>query len=261
MAAGCCLATALALTRFLSFQVWITPADFHQSAAAIVLCALLDALLCSLSVAVIFRASRRRLAGVLLLSVAVLVDFQTNLFTASVVYTGNAAGALQTLPVSSSVLATLLGALVAALALLLIGLQFHRMKLSRYALSSHISKLQESLRQEKQSRQEQQLSVRRLRLEADVMAKMMQMINLCRPVKDEHSVALAFAATAEILCTATRSVGQSSHARTGSSSLQLDGSSVGAGGHRPQQADSPERAGVGPQLARWGPTPSVHTHS
>ena len=195
--AGGSVALSLVSTRILVFQTWVVAADITPSTAATILCFVLDWLLCTVSVMFMFHAIRSRVVGVFIFAIAVVLDYQINFYTMSLTYTGMQTSTLiHSFTVSSATLSVVTGVIAAFVCLLFVGLQFQRMKLSRYALAQQVAKLHAAIEKEKAKVQNSELQARLAQMERDVLAKMMELMTLCRPIGGEPAFLLAFAATA-----------------------------------------------------------------
>ena len=148
--AGFCLALGLWLVRLLLPHVWLVQANFHNSAAALVVTALVDYVLCTLSLLVLFHAMKGRLIGVFSIPVAMLFDYQLNLALMQWTYASDMSSSMiHVWPVSAQAVSILTGLLGAIVCLLFVGLQFKRMSLSRYALAQQVAKLHAIIEAEK----------------------------------------------------------------------------------------------------------------
>ena len=195
--AGICVALSLAATRVLVFNIWVVAASYTPSVAATILCFVLDSVLCTVSVLFMFHAVKGRMIGILLLAAAVMLDYQINFYTMSLTYTGVVTAPLtHSVTVSASSLSLLTGLLAAFVCLLFVGLQFQRMKLSRSALARKVAKLQGEIDTQRRRAEVAERSARKRKMEQDILVKMMELINLCRPIAGEPTFLLAFAATA-----------------------------------------------------------------
>ena len=196
VACGTLMALSLAATRVLAFNVWVVAATFTPSVVATVLCFVLDAALCTMAVNIMFHALKGRMLGVLLVPAALIVDYQVNFYCMTGEYTGVVSAPLiHSIVTSASVMSIVTGLLAALVCLLLVGLQFQRMKLSRYALSRKVSQLRQSVEQEKERGRLLEQQMRLAQLKADLLIKQLELINLCRPIAGEPTFLLAFAAT------------------------------------------------------------------
>ena len=177
--------------------IWVVAAVMTLSTASSILCFVLDWLLCAVSVTFMFHAIRSRVLGVFVLAVAVILDYQINFYTMSLTYTGYQTSPLiHSFIVSSATLSVVTGVIAAFVCLLFVGLQFQRMKLSRYALAQQVAKLHTAIEKEKAKVQQSDLQARLAQMERDMLAKMMELMTLCRPIGGEPAFLLAFAATA-----------------------------------------------------------------
>ena len=192
-AAGLCVAAGLWITRLLVPHIWVVQANFHPAASGLVVAALLDYILCTLCLMVMFHAVKGRLLGVFCYPVAVVTDYQMNLALMSWTYASSSASSMTAaFVVSDSVISILTGLLAAAVCLLFVWLQFQRMSLSRYALAQQVGKLRATIEAQKVRARVAERRTEIAEMEKDLLVKQLEFINLSRPLSSEAAFVLAF---------------------------------------------------------------------
>ena len=203
--AGFCLGLGLWLVRLLLPHVWLVQANFHSSVAALVVSALVDYVLCTVCLLVLFHAMKGRLIGVFSIPAAMLIDYQLNLALMQWNYASDVSSTMiHVWPVSAQAISILTGLLGAIVCLLFVGLQFKRMSLSRYALAQQVAKLRATIEAEKARTAAAEKRVAHVRAEKNTLVRVMEFIHLARPISSEAAFLLAFCSHADASPLATR---------------------------------------------------------
>ena len=196
--AGLCMALGLWIVRLLLPHVWLVQANFHSSAAALVVTAIVDYALCTVCLLVLFHAMKGRLIGVFSVPCAMLFDYQLNTALMQWTYASDDSSSfIHAFRVSSQVISILTALLGAIVCLLFVGLQFKRMALSRYSLAQQVAKLRASIEAEKARAVTAEKRAAYARAEKDTLVRVMEFIHLARPISSEAAFLLAFCSHAE----------------------------------------------------------------
>ena len=250
--AGLCLALGLWLVRLLLPHVWLVQANFHNSAAALVVTAVVDYVLCTVCLLVLFHAMKGRLIGVFSVPAAMLFDYQLNLALMQWTYASDETSDLiHVWPVSGQAISILTGLLGAIVCLLFVGLQFKRMSLSRYALAQQVAKLRAVIESEKARAVAAEKKAAYARAEKNTLVRVMEFIHLARPISSEAAFLLAFCSQADASPLADRLLSQTAapvviavkpevEARNSGKMATRKLSAAESGSNRSQQQDKPE---------------------
>ena len=194
---GVCVMAAMWLSRVTLWADWSVQATFVGSSEAWVISAVLGVTLVCPAVLMYFYALRWRVTAVFMLSTALVVDWQVHLTMGEFVYQQSVLGApsaLYTVLLSSTAVSVITGIVCAITCFGFVGLQFSRMQLSRNSLSVLVASLESVINKLKTRQTALQQEVTRQRAQADALVKLIECINIVRPIAKEYSFALAMSA-------------------------------------------------------------------
>ena len=188
------VAVAVNVTRVTLWYNWSVQASVASAAAGWVVSVIVAVVLLCPALLMYFHALKWRTLAVFMLSGAVMIDWQVQLYTMTFKYALNVLvtpSSLYTLLLSSTAVQVITGIITAVTCFGFIGLQFSRMQLSRNGLSVLVASLENVINKHKAALQEEQHQSGYLRLQADELVRMLEAINLVRPIPKEYAWALA----------------------------------------------------------------------
>ena len=199
---GLLVLAALVLTRVTLFNVWDMQAKATVTAAgeavSIIVCLplVLVALLCY------YHALLLRVVSVFIMALAILFHWLIAANMADYTYTATAdqsPSSLYTVLLSSGVVSLVCGIVAAVTCFAFIGLQFSRMQLSRNGLSLLVAKLEALIAKQQQALLVANDETAAAKKQADGLARILEAVNIVRPIATEWAFALASQSTAATL--------------------------------------------------------------
>ena len=237
------VAIAINVTRVTLWYNWSVQATVVSAAAGWVVSAIVAVVLVVPALLMYFHALRWRTVAVFMLAGAVMVDWQVHVYTATFEYASQvlrSPAALYTMLLSSTAVSLITGIITAVTCFGFIGLQFSRMQLSRNGLSVLVASLESVINRQKAALAEEQQNSAYRALQADELVRMLEAINIVRPVPKEYAWALASQANTS---TFLRSFEQATAAAAASGAILGHTTGTGSGNHSPAKLDSPLMAG------------------
>ena len=238
------IALAIGVTRVTLWYNWSVQATVVSAAAGWIVSAILVVVLLLPALLMYFHALKLRTLAVFMLGGAVIVDWQVHVYTMTYAYAPtvlNTPSALYTLLLSSTAVSLITGIITAVTCFGFIGLQFSRMQLSRNGLSVLVASLESVINRQKAALADEQQNSAYRALQADELVRMLEAINIVRPIPKEYAWALASqantstflrsfeqATAAAAASTATHTVTSTAHSPTAHSPS-----------HTPGKSDSP----------------------
>ena len=188
------IALAVGVTRVTLWYNWSVQATIVSTASGWIVSVLVAIVLLFPALLMYFHALKWRTAAVFMLAGTVMVDWQVHVYTMTFKY------ALTVLATPPALYNTLLsptgvqlitGIITAVTCFGFIGLQFSRMQLSRNGLSVLVASLENVINKHKSALQEEQYQSSCLRIQADELVRIIETINMVRPILKEYAWALA----------------------------------------------------------------------
>jgi len=204
IAGGLLVCAAMWLSRYTLCSVWSVQATWQSSSAAWAISIVLSIILICPAMLMYYHAMKWRTSAVFLLASAVLIDWQvhinmgTFLYASSVLYSPSA---LYTVLLSSTAVTLITGIICAITCFGFVGLQFSRMQLSRNGLSVLVASLESVINKLRTNLEYSENEVLKARKQADQMAKIIECINIIRPISKEYAFALATQANTSTMAT------------------------------------------------------------
>ena len=196
------IAVSIWLSRYVLFYDISLQATWQSSPVAWVISALLAAFLVFPSILMYYHALKWRVSAVFMLSAAVIIDWQVHVSLGSFIYASTALmtpSPLYSVLVSSTTIALICGIVCAVTCFGFVGLQFSRMKLSRNGLAVLVASLESVINKLRANQRALQAEVAAAREQADQLAKMLECVNILRPIPKEYAFALASQANTSTL--------------------------------------------------------------
>ena len=191
---GVLVAVGVDVCRVTLFHNWTMQATVVSSAAAWAVSVIVEVVLLVPALLMYFHALKWRTAAVFMLSGAVMIDWQVQVSLATFEYaaaTEMSPSSLYTLLLSATAVQIITGIITAVTCFGFIGLQFSRMQLSRNGLSILVASLENVINKLKAALQQEQQQSGCLRVQADELVRMVEAINIVRPIPKEYAWALA----------------------------------------------------------------------
>ena len=177
------------------FQNWVRQATVTTSPAAWAVTVLVEAVLLVPALLMYFHALKWRTVAVFMLSGAVIIDWQVQISLVEVRICSSCANepvsALPLSLLSSTAVQLIIGIITAVTCFGFIGLQFSRMQLSRNGLSVLVASLENVINKQKVALRDEQQSSSYLRMQTDELVRIIEAINIVRPIPKEYAWALA----------------------------------------------------------------------
>ena len=194
MVGGLLVCAAMWLSRYILWSVWSVQATWQPSSGAWAISILLSIILICPAMLMYYHAMKWRTPAVFLLAFALLIDWQVHVNMGKFVYASSVLStpsALYTVPLSSTAVALITGIICAITCFGFVGLQFSRMQLSRNGLSVLVVSLESVINKLRANLEHSENEVLKTRKQADQMAKIIECINILRPISKEYAFALA----------------------------------------------------------------------
>ena len=188
------IALAVGITRVTLWYNWSVQASVESAAAGWIVSVLVAIVLLCPALLMYFHALKLRTLAVFMLAGTVMVDWQVHIYTMTFKYSLTVLvtpSALYTLLLSTTAVQLITGIITAVTCFGFIGLQFSRMQLSRNGLSVLVASLENVINKQKAALHEEQHQSSYLRLQADELVRMVEAINIVRPIAKEYAWALA----------------------------------------------------------------------
>ena len=188
------ISLALWLSRVALWYSWSLQARWAGSVSAWVVSGALSLVLITPATLCYYHAVRYRVLAVFVMGVAVVTDWQVHMalgefeYAATVLLTPSA---LYTVLLSSTAVTLIAAVLCAIACFVFVGLQFSRMQLSRNGLSVLAASLESVIRELKHRLALAQAESARWRLQADNLTRVVECINIVRPIAKEYALAMA----------------------------------------------------------------------
>jgi hypothetical protein len=216
------------LSRITLWSVWSVQATWQSSPSAWAVSVILSLVLVCPAILMYYHAMKWRTSAVFLLASALIIDWQVHINMGTFVYATSVLSTPSTLytVLLTSTAVTLITGIICAIACFgFVGLQFSRMQLSRNGLSVLVASLESVINKLKTNIEYSENEVLKARTQADQMAKIIECINIIRPIPKEYAFALATQANtstmATLLSTLDLSQGSSAHRSNASSILAI----------------------------------------
>jgi hypothetical protein len=222
---GLLICAAMWLSRITLWSVWSVQATWQSSSAAWAISVILSIILICPAMLMYYHAMKWRTFSVFLLASAVLLDWQVQINMGEFVYASSVLSTPSTLytVLLSSTAVTLITGIICAIACFgFVGLQFSRMQLSRNGLSVLVASLEAVINKLRINLVSSENEVLKARGQADQMAKIIECINIIRPIPKEY--AFAFATQANTSTIATLLAALDPH--SGPSALRVNASNI-----------------------------------
>ena len=195
VAAGALLvAIAVNVSRVTLWYNWSVQATVVSSPVGWIVSVIVEVVFLLPALLMYFHALKWRTLAVFMLAGSVLVDWQVHLYTITFEYALHVLDTpspLYTLLLSSTAVSLITGIITAVTCFGFIGLQFSRMQLSRNGLSVLVASLESVINRQKAALLDEQQSSAYRALQADELVRMLEAINLVRPIPKEYAWALA----------------------------------------------------------------------
>ena len=191
---GMLIGVGMWLSRYALWSAWAVQATFVSSPDAWVVSAMLVVFVIVPSMLVYFHALVYRVGAVFALAAVIIVDWQMHIamgnfeYAASVLATPTA---LYTVLLSSTTVTLITGVICAVSCFGFVGLQFSRMQLSRNGLSVLVASLEAVVNKLTVNQQHMAKELAKRAAQADSLAKLLECINIIRPISKEYAFALA----------------------------------------------------------------------
>ena len=188
------IALAIGLTRVTLWYNWYMQATIVSAAAGWIVSISVTVVLLLPALLMYFHAFKWRTAAVFMLAGAVMIDWQVHLNRIQFQYATTALvtpTALYTVLLSSTAVQLITGIITAITCFGFIGLQFSRMQLSRNGLSVLVASLENVINKQKSALHHEQRQSSYLQIQADELVRMVETINIVRPIPKEYAWALA----------------------------------------------------------------------
>ena len=188
------IAIAVSVTRVSLWYNWSVQASVVSSAAGWIVTVIVNVLLLLPALLMYFHALKWRTAAVFMLAGAVMIDWQVHVYTMTFKYALNVLvtpTALYTLLLSSTAVQLITGIITAVTCFGFIGLQFSRMQLSRNGLSVLVASLENVINKQKAALRDEQQSLFYAYIQSDELVRIIEAINIVRPIPKEYAWALA----------------------------------------------------------------------
>ena len=227
------VAIAVNVSRVTLWYNWSVQATVVSSAAGWVVSVIVEIVFLLPALLMYFHALKWRTVAVFWLAGAVMVDWQVHIYTMKFEYAStvlDTPSPLYTLLLSSTAVSLITGIITAVTCFGFIGLQFSRMQLSRNGLSVLVASLESVINRQKAALQEEQQNSAYRALQADELVRMLEAINLVRPIPKEYAWALASQANTS---TFLRSFEQATAAAAASIAAHTVTSAATSGNHSP----------------------------
>ena len=199
---GALVSVAMWLSRYALWSGWAMQAVYQPALGPWVVSAVLAVVLVVPALLMYFHALRWRVAAVFLLALAVVVDWQVHLglgqftYAASVLSTPSPLYSVLLQPLAVSLIT---GVVCAVTSLSLVGLQFSRMQLSRNSLSVLVVSLEAVVQRQLEQHSALLTDLAKQRAHGDGLARLLECINIARPMTADYALALAAAANSSTL--------------------------------------------------------------
>ena len=194
LAGATLIAMAICVSRVTLWYNWSVQASIVSSAVGWIVSAAVSLLLVLPALLMYFHALKWRTAAVFMLSGAVMIDWQVHMYTITFKYAASVLVtpvALYNVLLSSTGVQLITGIIAALTCFGFIGLQFSRMQLSRNGLSVLVASLENVINNQKTALQHEQHQASYLRVQADELVRIVEAINIVRPIPKEYAWALA----------------------------------------------------------------------
>lgn len=191
---GLLVCAAMWLSRYTLCSVWSVQATWQSSSGAWAISIVLSIILICPAMLMYYHAMKWRTSAVFLLASAVLIDWQVHINMGTFVYASSvlySPSALYTVLLSSTAVTLITGIICAITCFGFVGLQFSRMQLSRNGLSVLVASLESVINKLRTNLEYSENEVLKARKQADQMAKIIECINIIRPISKEYAFALA----------------------------------------------------------------------
>ena len=188
------IAFAIGMSRVTLWYNWSVQATLVSAAAGWIVSVIVAIVLLLPALLMYFHALKLRTLAVFALAGVVIIDWQVHVYTMTFMYALDVYGTpsdLYTVLLSSTAVSIITGIITAVTCFGFIGLQFSRMQLSRNGLSVLVASLENVINKQKAALTEEQHQSGHLRLQADELVRMLEAINIVRPIPKEYAWALA----------------------------------------------------------------------
>ena len=177
-------------------------ATWQASSVAWVISAIIALFLIWPAMLMYYHALKWRVMAVFMLAAAVLIDWQVHIALGSFIYASTVLSTpspLYTVLISSTTISLICGIICAVTCFGFVGLQFSRMKLSRNGLAVLVASLESVINKQRAVQKALQADVAAAREQADELARIIECINILRPIPKEYAFALASQANTSTL--------------------------------------------------------------